>query len=244
MQASWYILYVRKLDDEGKPRPLPSFPNVGDRVVHFLGKSADADRQQADRENLLWPKIQDGVRPAWSPDILRMGYAVVFNRGALVKLALKLGIKNPKKMKQEKGGVSHQNGSNRVLTFDDVWIVGADPSRRPFPMPPLNVVEEDWWLMTAQEPEITSPFLAPAGVSVVQGPQRLADVVSEMLSTAHGYPRRDLPQEDDEEEDYSEFVKPLVTVRDEGPHTAPVADPATRDINNHDRRSGIQLFRY
>jgi hypothetical protein len=243
MQANWYILYVRKVDANGKPMPLPAFPLVGDKVVHTLGKSDDGEQQKADKNNPLWTKIQDGVRPAWAPDILRMGYAVVFSREGFPKMAIKLGLRNPAKLKQEKGGISHVTpDGKRILNFDDVWVVGAEPERRPFPMPPLHLTDEEWWLSTSEKPDLTSAFMAPGGVKVMLGAQRLADVVAEMLRTPHGRPRP-LPYEDDPD-DYSEFVNPLEPVF---PWSPDVDERTVDTVDRGDgqgRYAGLELFRY
>jgi hypothetical protein len=193
MQTSWYLLFIRPEDADAPPRA----PMVGEKVCHILGQSEDADQQKRDKENGLWSKIQDGIRPAWSPDLLRLGYTVVFARDALPKLAAQLQIKNPVKLKQEKGGIPPSMGGKRVLTFDDVWVVGVEPERSPFYMPPLDKDDEDWWLATRDMPKVTSPFIAPGGAKVMLGMQRMADVVAEMMATPSGYPRTQPPTEND-----------------------------------------------
>ncbi len=210
MQTGWVVLFIRSVDKEGKPQALPKFPLVGEKVVHFLGKSDDGEKQKKDKENPLWDKVQDGVRPAWAPDILRMGYCVVFKREDLPRLALKLGIKNPEKLKKENGGKPKATGGARVLTFDDVWAVAVEPERRPMLMPILTLNDEEWWLATGDAPKAGSAFMAPGGAVVRDGAHRMADIVSVMLSTPHGRPRP-LPTETDPD-DYSEFNNPLVPV--------------------------------
>jgi len=243
MNANWFILFVRALDKDGKPLALPSFPQVGHKVQHFLGKSEEDEQQKKDKENVLWTRIQDDVRPAWSPDILRMGFAVLFKREGLPKLAVKMGLRNPEKMKKEKGGVSHTapNG-NRVLTFDDVWVVAAEPVHRPFFMPSYKLTDEQWWLEAAQLGQLTDPYIAPGGADVMVGAQRMADVVSQMLATPEGYPRN-VPSEM-EPDDYSEFVNPLIPVNLRVRQDVTNIDDTGGGSGRSDYFAGLELFRY
>lgn len=243
MTASWYLLFVRA---EGQER-LPKTPMVGERVRHFLGKSEDSEKQTKDSENPLWPKIQDGVRPAWSPDILRLGYTVMWKREGLPKLAVRLGIKNPKKLKEAKGGLPTKSGNGkRVLTFDDAFVVGVQPEKSPFYMPPLSLNDEDWWLESRAMPKVTSPYIAPGGATVVTGMQRLADVVAAMLSTPSGYPRSEPPSVNDPADmsSFDEFDNTLQKVKD-----LPQADEPQQKVDLQNPVSpstggGIDLFRY
>lgn len=217
---------VKKEAEEAKHAPL-----VGSPVVYFLGQGSD-EKVARDKKNPLWDKIQDGVRPAWAPDFLRLGYAVIFKREGLPKLAVKLGIKSPENAKKVKS-------RKRVLTFDDVMVAACLPGMRPVYMPSLTLQPEAWWLGMKDQPRVTSPYLAPGGVQVVNGEQRLADVVASILRSAHGYPRQ---QPEQESLDYSEFLtlSPVLP--------APRLRPATPDgpgsMGREAGYSGIELFRW
>lgn len=242
MFTGWYILYIRRVDDQGRPDELPDFPNVGEKIVHYLGKSEDGDQQKKDKDNPLWSKVQDGVRPAWAPDILRLGYCVLFKRDDLPRMAVKLGLKNPKKLKEKHGGLPKQSGGKRILTFDDVWAVSVEPEKRPMYMPMLSLKDEEWWLATSEQPKAGSAFLAPGGAWVRDGAHRMADIVSVMLSTAYGRPRP-LPTED-QPLDFSEFDNPLVPVRDEVTTTDAPDGTGRQGETPSDQYAALELFRY
>jgi len=250
MDTSWYMMHIRP---EGKSIPPTGWPMVSRPVVHVLGKTVDEmgnsvideEKLAADMKNPFWAKFQDDARPAWAPDFLRLGYAVVFKREGLPKLAVKLGIRNPAKMKAE-GKDPKAPGPNgkRVLTFDDVYVVGVVPGRRPMYCPDVKLRPEPWWLATNSSSSHTAPYLAPGGVTVAVGAERLADLVVQMLRSPEGYPRP-LPVEENTA-DYSEFINPLVPVLPKGPGT-------TSDINKEDGAgaggtdmgyAGTELFRY
>lgn len=218
-----------KQEEESKHAPL-----VGSRVVYLLGQGDD-EKVTRDKKNPLWEKFQDGVRPAWAPDFLRLGYAVIFKREGLPKLAVKLGIKSPENAKKSKS-------RKRVLTFDDVMVVACLPGLRPLYMPSLTLAPEAWWLGTKEAPRVTSPYLAPGGVQVVAGEQRLADVVASMLRSAHGYPRQQPQQALD---DYSEFLT-ISPVLPAPRFLRPAVDPNNPgSAGGRDRGfSGIELFRW
>lgn len=143
-----------------------------------------------DKENPLWDKIQDDARPAWAPDFLRMGYAIMWKRDSLVDLLIKLGIRNPEIAKEERGGLQRMKGNSRVLYFDDVWVVAIQPRFRPFYAPSMKLAPREWWMeaQTRTPPKIAS-YIAPGESEVMNGSQRLADVVASILKTPNGYPR-------------------------------------------------------
>ncbi len=184
--SSWYVLYVRPLTKEGKPKKI-AFPMVGRRLVHFLGRTDNDERLQEDKKNPMWDKIQDDNRPSWAPDLLRLGYAVAFKRDSLPKVALRLGITDPEKLKTE--GFQVGRSRQRVLTFDDVWVVGINPVYTPFVMPNTSLKPHEWWSQTKEGAPLGSPFIVPGGGDIVVGAQRLSDVVKSMLSTPEGMPR-------------------------------------------------------
>lgn len=189
--SSWYILYVRGLDDKQQPLPIPSFPVPGQVVCHRLGDSDDDAKMKKDKANPLWDKIQDDARPAWAPDLLRHGFAVLWSRECLIDLLLKLGIKNPEKARKETGGLQHQKGNQRILYFDDVWVVQVKPTHRPLYAPPMKAKPEEWWrLAQTTTPPLISAYLAPGGAKVEVGAQRLADVVASIMGSANGYVRK------------------------------------------------------
>ena len=243
MDASWYMLHIRP---QGKKIPVNGWPLVGQHVAHQLGKpGADEERLAADKKSPFWLKFQDDARPTWAPDFLRLGYAIVFRREGLPKLAVKLDIKNPAKLKKD-GKDPNQPGPNgkRILTFDDVYAIGVIPSKMPMYCPDVKLKPEAWWLDTKSSGTPTSPYLAPGGATVAVGAQRLADIVVQMLRTPNGYPRP-LPVEENID-DYSEFINPLVPLLPKGPGT-------TSDINDKDGAgaagtdmgyAGMELFRY
>ncbi len=247
MDASWYMLHIRP---KGKKIPPTGWPLVGQHVAHMLGKSVDAtgrmvddeDKLVADKKNPFWAKFQDEARPAWAPDFLRLGYVIVFRREGLPKLAVKLGIKNPAKLKKEGEDPNQPGpGGKRVLTFDDVYAVGVVPTKMPMYCPDVKLKPEEWWLATKSSGSITAPYLSPGGATIAVGGARLADLVVQMLRTPNGYPRP-LPVEEDPD-DYSEFINPLVPV-------LPKAPPDTSDAQGAGAGgtdmgwAGTELFRY
>lgn len=214
-----------------------AFPVVGRKLVHFLGRSDDQEQLDKDKQNPMWERVQDGVRPAWAPDLFRLGYCVAWKREGLPKLAIKLGIKNPEKLKSD--GISKFNNGKRLLTFDDVWIVGITPTHRPFGMPATALPPEEWWLSVNQISGAASPYVVPGGGEIVVGAQRLADVVSEILSTPHGYPRI-VPGLDEMNESQTQVVNPMIprlVVRRNEPDL-----PGTG--GELDQFAGLELFRY
>jgi hypothetical protein len=233
--ASWYVLYVRPTTKDGKPKKM-AFPLVGKKLVHKLGSATDDEKLNRDKKSPLWDKIQDGDRPAWAPDILRLGYAIVFRRDGLPKLAVKLGIQDPAKMKTQGKGT----GKQRALSFDDVWVVGLNPSYTPFVMPSTNMKAEEWWSKTKDTAPLASPYVAPGGGEIVVGAQRLSDVVRSMLSTPSGYPRPVPGLEQSELDSLAQLVNPtlprLPTIRDE-----PDQPGYTGDAGSF---AGVRLFRY
>lgn len=235
--SNWYVLYVRPLTEDGKPQKI-SFPLVGTRIAHFLAQSDDQEKNDKDMKNPLWKIIQDEARPAWAPDLYRLGYAVVFKREGLPKIAVSLGIRNPDNLKKE--GKTANSSDKRTLTFDDVWVVGVNPTYMPMGMPSTEMRPEDWWLTTSQVSGIASPYITPGGAEVVVGAQRLSDVVASMLHTAEGYPRTVPGLQDQGPEALSEFVNPRLPIL-----------PVVRDEPNQpgnggqvDRYATTPLFRY
>lgn len=205
--SSWYVLYVRPLTKDGKPKKL-AFPLVGKHIVHFLGQLGDDEKLAEDKKNPLWDKIQDDNRPAWAPDLLRMGYAVVFKREGLPKLAIQLGITSPEKLKKE--GQQTGNSKARVLSFDDVWVVGVVPYNMPFVMPKTSLTPAEWWSLTREGAPVAAPYIAPGGGDIVVGAQRLSDVVRSMLSSPQGYPRPIPGLEDHERDSLAQLVNPML----------------------------------
>ena len=272
MEASWYLLHIKpapptkeeraaavqKSEDtkqeatsdtedavgarektDAEASEMLRVPQVGTPVVHFLGR--DPARQAKDSENPLWDKIQDGARPAWAPDFLRLGYAVLFKREGLPKLAAKLGLKNPK---NAESGTSSRSG--RVLTFDDVWVIGVVPHRSPMYFPDKDLDVENWWLSTKESKGLTSPYLAAGGATVATGAQRLADVVISLLRQPNGFPRI-VPTIEEFQDDMSEFVNPLVPVLPVG--SDPTGSPDATNYRAGEQQlgygwAGIELFRY
>lgn len=227
--SPWYVLYIRPAPaEDGTQAPLPTFPDVGSQVVNFLGR--DPEREADDKKNPLWPVIQDGIRPAWAADVLRLGYALVFKREGLVKLLLKLKVSSEAK----------QLGRKRALTFDDVWVVEAQPKYQPFYHPPASTTNtEHWWNETQSAPPVWSPFVAPGGVTVTVGAQRLSDVVRQIFSTPEGYPRMNPPTGFTEEE--TTFLKPLVPINPAAPSSTSVSDTTTI---RRDHMAGTPLYRF
>jgi hypothetical protein len=200
--ATWYMLHIRP---QGKKIPVNGQPLVGQHVAHVLGKTLDEggnlvideEKLSLDKKNPFWPKFQDEARPAWAPDFMRLGYVIVFRREGLPKLAVKLGLKNPAKLKKEgKDPNKPGPGGKRILTFDDVYAVGVVPSKMPMYCPDVKLRPEDWWLNTKSSGTPTSPYLAPGGATIAVGAERLADLVVQILRTPNGYPRP-LPVEED-----------------------------------------------
>lgn len=233
--ASWYVLYVRPLTKDGKPKKL-AFPLVGRKIVHFLGR--DQDKLDQDKKSPLWDKIQDENRPSWAPDLLRMGYAVVFKREGLPKLAIQLNITDPKKL--QRNGLETGRSKQRVLTFDDVWVVGVVPYNMPFVMPKTSLTPAEWWSSTKEAAAVDSPFIAPGGGDIVVGAQRLSDVVRSIFSTPNGYPRPIPGLEDEEQDSLAQLVNPMLprlpVVRNE---------PDQPGYGGQlDYYAGVELFRY
>lgn len=269
METSWYLIHIRpesKEDDKASDGSKASdaaeatmlgpdkIPLVGTTVKHMLGLDAyDEEKLKRDKESPLWDKIQDEARPAWAPDFLRLGYAVVFKREGLPKLAVRLGLKNPQMM--EKGEPAKKG--ERVLTFDDVLVIGVVPHMAPMYMPDVRLSPEEWWLSTKEAGSVTSPYLAPGGVTVATGAQRMADVVVQILRSTENYPRT-LPESvAEEEDDFSEFMNPLVPLLPKGPSDDKMGDlpddtrygdgnPAVpkTGYGNEYGWAGIELFRY
>lgn len=235
--SSWYVLYVRPLTKEGKPKKI-AFPLVGKRLVHFLGRSQDDEQLQQEKKNPLWNKIQDDSRPSWAPDLLRLGYAVAFKREGMPLLALKLGIQNPENLKTRGFEVGKSN--KRVLTFDDVWVVAINPEFTPFVMPSTNLDPREWWSQTREAAPRVAPYIVPGGGEIVVGAQRLSDVVKSMLSTPEGLPRPIPGLEDQDLDSLATLVNPMLprlpVVRNE---------PDQPGYSGQlDYFAGLELFRY
>ena len=205
--SSWYVLYVRPLTKDGQPRKL-AFPLMGKKLVHFLGRGQDDEQLQRDKKNPLWPKIQDDSRPAWAPDLLRLGYAIAFKREGLPALALRLGIQDPEKLKTQ--GFQVGNSKKRVLTFDDVWVVAINPSFTPFVMPDTSLDTREWWSQTRENAPKDAPYVVPGGGQIVVGAQRLSDVIRAMLSTPEGLPRPIPGLEDQDRDSLAVLVNPML----------------------------------
>lgn len=235
--SSWYVLYIRPITKDGKPKKM-AFPLMGRQLVHVLGNTDDDEKLQRDRKNPMWPIIQDENRPAWAPDLLRLGYAVVFRRDGLPKLAVRLGIQDPEKIKKQGRGIGQSN--QRVLTFDDVWVVAVNPNFTPFPMPKTSLSPAVWWSQTRESATLADPFIAPGGGQIVVGAQRLSDVVRSMLSSPEGYPRPIPGLEPSEQDSLREIVNPMLprlpVVRNE---------PDQPGYSGQlDHFAGLELFRY
>ena len=268
MEASWYLIHIRPRPEEqpkdsgqspSKKTTSPDqassesakenaeaekaaslkIPQVGTPVVHFLGVGDEAQTEK-DKKNFLWDKVQDDVRPAWAPDFLRLGYTVVFKREGIPKLAAKLGLKNPANVaKDGKSG-------KRVLTFDDVWVIGVVPHRQPVYCPDKDLSPENWWLATNESRSITSPYLAPGGATVSSGAQRMADVVIQMLRQPNGFPRI-VPGMEEQRDDMSEFINPLVPIKPKSPEPTGPGNTSYRtsyDPETGRGWAGLELFRY
>lgn len=186
----WYLLYVKPADQD----KLPDFPLPGTQVVHKLN-------EEDHKDNSLWSRIQDGVRPAWAPDLLRLGYAIVFKRGSLVPIFIALDVQSPDKAKKK-------FGRKRTLTFEDVWVIQVNPQRRPFVCPPSCLTDEEWWLSTKNRANTLSAWVCPGGVVTMEGAKRLADLIREQMATPEGYPRH-IPGLDNNV-DYYEVLNPLI----------------------------------
>jgi hypothetical protein len=217
-------------------------PQVGTPICHFLG--VDAEYSERDKQNVLWDKIQDGVRPAWAPDLMRLGYSVVFKREGLPKLAVKLGIKNPVNVTKE----DRRRSRNRTLTFDDVLVMGCVPHMKPMYFPDKDLDAEEWWLATKESRRVTSPYLAPRGCTVATGAQRLADVVIQMLRSPSDFPRY-VPTMDDDKEDFSEFMNPLVPILPKGPSDHDILRQTRYGGHQYGPKTGfgwagLELYRY
>lgn len=270
METAWYLLHIRPepsenevqeepIKDEASPEPEEQkkaaeqateekdnslrIPQVGTPVVYFLGAGPDEARSERDKKNVLWDKIQDEARPAWAPDLLRLGYAVVFKREGLPKLAARLGLRNPANVTKEE----KERSKKRILTFDDVWAVGVVPHKMPMYFPDKDLDTENWWLSVREPGKATSPYIAPAGVTVATGAKRLADITVEMLRQPSGFPRI-VPTLEEMEDDYSEFINPLVPIKPKSPEPTGAPD-ATSYRTSYDPETGygwagIELFRY
>ena len=228
--GNFYVLYVRQVCDDGKTKaPMPEFPLVGNTICHHLTEE-DA------KTNTLWSRIQDGARPTWAPDILRMGYALVFRGESLPKMALKLDIKSEEQLQKNKSTFG-----KKILTFDDVWVLALTPRYPPFYNPPSSLTDENWWLSTQESAPCIASFLAPGGGVVLTPPQRLVDVVRAQLGTTHGYPRP-IPGLQDAEDDYSAILNPLVPRLPIVPVTE--YQPSQVDTTGRQGYAGMKLFRY
>lgn len=207
--SNWYILYLRSFDEDGQPLPM-TFPLVGSTICHKLGQSEDQEKNDKDKENPLFKLFQPEARPAWSPDFLTMGYAIVFKREGLPKLAVKLGIRNPENLKKE--AQTPTSTGKRILTFDDAWVAGVTPLHHPLGMPSTKLPPEEWWLSVSQVVGLASPYISAGGAQVVVGAQRLSDVVTSMLNTKEGFPRV-VPGLDDVQPDaLTEFRNPRLPI--------------------------------
>jgi hypothetical protein len=273
METSWYLIHIRpekvdETDEKAKEEAdrkaseaaestmlgPDKIPLVGTTVKHMLGLEAyDEEQLERDKKNPLWDKIQDEARPAWAPDFLRLGYAVVFKREGLPKLAAKLGIKNPLTMDKDE----RQSSQGRVLTFDDVLVIGVVPHMSPMYMPDVKLSPEEWWLASKDSRRTTAPYISPGGVTVATGAQRMADVVVQLLRSPEGYPRIVHESVDgDDVDDFSEFMNPLVPLLPKGPSEDKQGDApdSTRygenpavpktGYGNEYGWAGIELFRY
>jgi hypothetical protein len=230
MNGNFYVLYVRQMCDDGKTKaPLPEFPMVGAWIKHIL-------TEETAEGNSLWPRIQDGVRPAWAPDLLRNGYALVFKVEALPKMALQLGIKS-----NEQAAKERTFGNRRVLTFDDVWTLPIDPRWPPFYNPCMQLTDEDWWLSTQDSAPALASYIAPGGGVVMDAPKRLVDVVRALMSTPQGYPRP-IPGLQADEDDYSAILNPLVPRLPVVPVTE--YSPSHVDTTGRQGYAGMKLFRF
>lgn len=237
MNTSWYLLYVRGLDDENQPKMLPAFPVVGSKVSHLLGASSDEAKMKKDKENPLWEKIQDDARPAWAPDFLRMGFSIMFKRDDLIDILLKLGIRNPETAKDKNGGLPRMKGKKRCLYFDDVYVVAVNPKFRPMYAPVMKKSVTDWWLAAqTRTPPKMAAYIAPGEATVMNGAQRLADVVASILKTPGGYPRR-LPGVDDKP--ILEEIANLISVPDKDMNRG--VNPAT-DGSGSTRGAGMRRY--
>lgn len=219
-----------------------SVPQVGTPILHFAPVDEDRGAKEKQQENVLWEMIQDDNRPAWAPDLLRLGYAVVFKREGLPKLAVKLGIRNPAKVTVEE----RRRSRDRILTFNDVWVMGVVPHRMPFYFPDKDLEPEEWWLATREANSSWAPYLAPQGATVATGAQRLSDVVIQMLRTPQGFPRKVPGQEDD---DFGEFINPLVPLLPKSPAETSRPPRSTNYGNSYGPETGygfagLELFRY
>jgi hypothetical protein len=228
--SSWYVVYVRGVYKDGKtPGPTPSFPLVGEHICHKLTE-ADAET------NSFWDKIQDGSRPAWAPDLLRMGYCLVFKRDSMPRMVLSLDIKSPEE-------AAKQRGRKRALSYDDVWVVGVEPKYQPFYNPPAELPAEDWWLETPNPGSTLSSYVAPGGATVVEPAQRMVDLMLKMFNTPNGYPRPvpNTQEAAEWESRYAPLVDHLMTTN------VPRIGPPMSDRNvsmSVPQYQGMQIFRW
>lgn len=213
MHDSWYLLYARELDEKDQPKPIATTPLVGTNVVHRLGASVDDTDTKADKDNPLWDMIQEETRPIWAPDLLTLGYAVVFNRDMLPKLAAQMNLRNPDKHKKKDGGLKIREGKKRIYYFDDLWVVGVRLNGRPIPYPKAKDKKpEDWWYdVRRYQSNFVGPYLSPGGVEVTTGIERMVDVVMSVMRS----PAFELPP-DEEPETYIEFDYPVAPFSKKG----------------------------
>lgn len=272
MDTSWYLIHIRpepvdETDEKAKEEAdkkaseaaestmlgPDNIPLVGTTVQHVLGLEAyDEERLARDKKNPLWDKIQDDARPAWAPDLLRLGYAIVFRREGIPKLAVKLGLKNPLTLDKSAQG----NRKGRVLTFDDVLVIGVVPHMSPMYLPDVRLKPEEWWLSTKEKKSVNSPYIVPKGVTVATGAQRMADVVVQILRSPEGYPRIVHDSIEEDPDDFSEFMNPLVPLLPKSPTEKGGDSPDTTRYGGDNPAvpktgyggeygwAGIELFRY
>jgi hypothetical protein len=168
---NWIMIKFSKRG-EGK---VPVFPQVGDHVVNYLGQNPD--RLTADQQNPLWDKIQDGMRPAYAPDLLRLGYEIAFKASAAGELLKKFGVVSPA-----------QKTSEDQWTADEVWAIQCEPWSMPFFCPDINLPVERWWEATRDPHRISAPFLVPKGVTVNAGAMRLCDFAAMLSQQPETFP--------------------------------------------------------
>lgn len=177
--SAWYLILIRP---EGKnSKEQIRLPPMGSTVSHKFAEMADDEvRQNKVKEsNPFWDLFQDDHRPIWAPDFFRLGYAIVWKREGLPKQVLKLGLRNP-----EHKAPGFQ-GKKRVLMFDDVWAIPVIPVKTPMALPDMALKGAQWWDQLRNPGKIAQPYLAPGGVKVMGGAQRLSDVVYTMINGYH-----------------------------------------------------------